>query len=820
MDSVFSMIRYYRYIFTFIIASTLCTLTFGEGTKQILLNDLGHGKIQVMPSFSDFAWYSAAGVSAPVDYRLHIHVENITETIYYGFGDPMDGNDITVTDVTYRIKDPVGNIVAGPATIPTTGAGYIPTFAQAVAGPSAIVAGGYSALTLSPLMTGDYYIEFNFPTTGFPPPYDRAKFKYFDVTVASASNVAIDGRLWSKAWQCTADANGATYAFNGKFYVYTSDSIVTSVNCNGMAPFVFTIACNQYGCYNTGNFLNDRRSVNGNHIIPQYKIFLNDPDINVYPTGILGSVIPPINYIGSCTGNGVIQVNVTKAGTVDIVLDINPLPGIQAQDVQISTAVNAGLNSINWNGLNGLGAQVPNGATFNMTVTYIVGLTNLPIYDIDENPNGFIIDLTRPTGADPLVYWTDALLAGGTQNLTGCSYVLPSTGCHTVTLSVGNNHTINTWWYAVSSSSAPVLITEKRTPQDLGAITGLSSLCAGTTGVAYSVPTEPNSTAYQWSYTGTGATINSNGNNNITIDFASNATSGTLSVVGKNDSCGLGPNPSTKTITILPFPAVTLTPYAAVCIDATPFLLTGGAPAGGTYTIGGIPFTIFNPSTQGVGTHIITYTYTDPNTNCTKSVTQPLVVNALPVVTLGSFSNICSNANPITLTGGTPAGGVYSGTGVSGGIFNPATAGAGTFTITYTYTNTSSCVNSATSSITVNPATPVSVTSLNSVCTGTAPFILNNGSPIGGVYSGTGVSAGMFYPATAGPGTFYILYKLTNAFNCITKDSTTITVNPSPGTPGNISGLASLCQGTSNVIYTVPAIANAATYIWTLPSGA
>ena len=40
---------------------------------------------------------------------------------------------------------------------------------------------------------------------------------------------------------------------------------------------------------------------------------------------------------------------------------------------------------------------------------------------------------------------------------------------------------------------------------------------------------------------------------------------------------------------------------------------------------------------------------------------------------------------PVTLTGALPEGGAYSGTGVSGNVFNPSTAGIGNFLITYTY---------------------------------------------------------------------------------------------------------------------------------------
>jgi D-alanyl-D-alanine carboxypeptidase len=41
-----------------------------------------------------------------------------------------------------------------------------------------------------------------------------------------------------------------------------------------------------------------------------------------------------------------------------------------------------------------------------------------------------------------------------------------------------------------------------------------------------------------------------------------------------------------------------------------------------------------------------------------------------------------------------------------------------------------------------------------------------------------------------------------------------------PGCPGEIAGLNLVCQGQSNVTYTIPSIANATSYVWTLPNGA
>ncbi len=47
-----------------------------------------------------------------------------------------------------------------------------------------------------------------------------------------------------------------------------------------------------------------------------------------------------------------------------------------------------------------------------------------------------------------------------------------------------------------------------------------------------------------------------------------------------------------------------------------------------------------------------------------------------------------------------------------------------------------------------------------------------------------------------------------------------LTVNPLPGAAGAISGSGSVCPGLSGVVYSVPSIANATSYSWTLPSGA
>jgi hypothetical protein len=66
------------------------------------------------------------------------------------------------------------------------------------------------------------------------------------------------------------------------------------------------------------------------------------------------------------------------------------------------------------------------------------------------------------------------------------------------------------------------------------------------------------------------------------------------------------------------------------------------------------------------------------------------------------------SGRPVALYGGSPVGGVYTGTGVSNGIFDPAVSGVGIFNITYAYTDTAGCANTATRTIEVTALAGIS----------------------------------------------------------------------------------------------------------------
>ena len=191
-----------------------------------------------------------------------------------------------------------------------------------------------------------------------------------------------------------------------------------------------------------------------------------------------------------------------------------------------------------------------------------------------------------------------------------------------------------------------------------------------------------------------------------------------------------------------------------------------------------------------------------------------VTVNPLPTVSLNlPFVQKCTGEPAVTLTGGLPAGGTYSGAGVSGAQFTAATAGVGPHYIYYSYTNANSCTAVDSSFVAVASAPNVSFSGLSAVCLNTAAFALSGGSPSGGTYSGTGVSSGSFNPATAGVGNHTITYSYTDQnTGCQGTATQSITVNALPAAVITASTGTVLCSG-SNVNLTTTAV-NGVSYQW------
>lgn len=102
------------------------------------------------------------------------------------------------------------------------------------------------------------------------------------------------------------------------------------------------------------------------------------------------------------------------------------------------------------------------------------------------------------------------------------------------------------------------------------------------------------------------------------------------------------------------------------------------------------------------GTTVYTVTGTETATGCSAEATISITPDALPVVNYTeATTTVCDYFTPINLTEGTPAGGTFSGTGVTGNTFDPAQT-AGNYDIVYSYTDGNSCTGSDTVTFTVS----------------------------------------------------------------------------------------------------------------------
>ena len=103
------------------------------------------------------------------------------------------------------------------------------------------------------------------------------------------------------------------------------------------------------------------------------------------------------------------------------------------------------------------------------------------------------------------------------------------------------------------------------------------------------------------------------------------------------------------------------------------------------------------------------YSVTVTNTqNCTASDSIHVVFNTPPIVSVQlAPDTVCESGGLVTLAGGSPVGGTYSGYTVNNGSFNPAVAGYGNFMISYMYTDSNNCNASASENIYVVPCSTV-----------------------------------------------------------------------------------------------------------------
>ncbi|MEO8148505.1 MAG: T9SS type A sorting domain-containing protein [Bacteroidia bacterium] len=254
---------------------------------------------------------------------------------------------------------------------------------------------------------------------------------------------------------------------------------------------------------------------------------------------------------------------------------------------------------------------------------------------------------------------------------------------------------------------------------------------------------------------------------------------------------------------------------------------------GSTVLNAGAPYTNYSWST-GATTQTITagtagtFTVTVTNANgCTGSVSVTTIVNPQPVPTITGASTVCAAGT--TLISATAGFTAYSwSTGVT---TQSVTVSAGTYTVTVT--NANGCTGTASKVITVSN----SVLPQPGVITGSTAVCKNSNA----AYSIVAVTGATNYTWTAtsgasvstGQGSTTVVINFSNAAVsstisvvasnvCGASPPRTLSYTVSsviPAQPSTINGsLYGLCNLT-NVAYNCPAVANATSYLWTVPTG-
>ena len=239
----------------------------------------------------------------------------------------------------------------------------------------------------------------------------------------------------------------------------------------------------------------------------------------------------------------------------------------------------------------------------------------------------------------------------------------------------------------------------------------------------------------------------------------------TYSVTGTDSkSCT---NTYSAIVTVNPLPNVTAA-SKTICIGQ-PIILDGAGADSYVWNKDVMNSISFTPAITD------TYTVTGTDVNgCKNTATATVTLNPLPTISANA-ETVCFGQST-TLRANGAVSYVWDG-GITNNVsFTPNSSSM--FHVTGTDAN--GCKNGTVTTVIVNPLPVLSYGAIPQICDYANSVTIDYASPVGGTYSGLGVSGLMFDPAIAGTGIHTIEYSYTNTNGCTNTISQTITVNTKP----------------------------------------
>ena len=281
---------------------------------------------------------------------------------------------------------------------------------------------------------------------------------------------------------------------------------------------------------------------------------------------------------------------------------------------------------------------------------------------------------------------------GNTSASVNTSHTYTTPGTYTITLIAIDSSTCNmmdTTYAVVTVNPSPILSINSPT------------ICAGTT----TTLTANGASTYVWNTFATSASI---------IESPTSTTQYT--VTGVSSGTNTCKSTATTTITVNPRPKI-IVPSTAICVGNTTTLTASGASTYSWNTSATSPSIVQSPTI----TTNYTVTATDSN-SCVNTTTVSIKVNPLPIVSINS-QTICAGTSGLLIANGASTY-TWNTTDI-GAIISPSPTVATNYTVTGKDIN--GCINTATASISVNPAPTISVSS-STICAGNTATLTVSGA--------------------------------------------------------------------------------------------
>lgn len=303
----------------------------------------------------------------------------------------------------------------------------------------------------------------------------------------------------------------------------------------------------------------------------------------------------------------------------------------------------------------------------------------------------------------------------------------------------------------------------------------------------------------------------------------------TVFMIVENNTTGCIDSTSQQVLVdTIPFTSLSIPSNDTLCFGSLPVAISGGQPAGGSYSLINDPTLIqsgqYFANNANVGTDTLVYTYTNPQ-GCVNTDTAYIEITPLPSLSFTLANNsLCNKDSAVALTGGTATSGniaqsFYTGPGVMANSFDPNNLFPGNYNIFFVAIDSLGCADSLSQLMEVKPQPTINFPVVSNVCLQQDSVPVNAATSGASSWSYSLVSnlgntihpdSGYFNANVAGTDT--IKFVLTDTSQCTDSVLRTITVDTLPTVSFSLP--TAVCKNSPSPILLNTGIPSGGTYTY------